>query len=72
MTESTANEDLQNLATERARWAAVLAPTGRTARRVTRKPGMLEKITEAAALAAIAAPMFALCTVPGLYHFFYM
>ncbi len=44
MTEATANEALQNLATERARWAAVLAPTGRTARRVARKPGMLARI----------------------------
>ena len=57
---------------ERARWSAVLGTTGRPVLRVTRKTGMLEKITDAAALAAIAAPMLALCTVPGLYHFFYM
>lgn len=36
-TEYTANNAFQATAKERARWAAVLAPTGRPARRTVRK-----------------------------------
>jgi hypothetical protein len=41
MSEFIANQSLESAAMERARWAAVLAPTGRSVRR---KPGMLARI----------------------------
>lgn len=42
--EFSANIALQQAAIERAHFAAVLAPSGRPVRPVTRKPGMLARI----------------------------
>lgn len=44
-TEYTANESLASMATERARWAAVLAaPAGRTMRTAHKKMGFFARI----------------------------